>query len=348
MRRGLCLLCALLCLEAQAHRFAPSLLKLFEIDRDEYSVVWKTPAQQTGQLPLRPMFPANCSASGTAGGLSAAAAPGPSSGLADRPVTVPAAATLEGSGLVSRWRLRCSGGLVGQTVAVSGLLENRSAVLFSLETRAGYFYQTLLNVGQSAFVVPAEPAAAEVLRQYLWLGAGHIAGGVDHLLFVLGLLLLVGWGRKLLWTISAFTAGHSVTLSLLALGFFEYSVAVVEFAIALSVFVLALALARRDGAGLLRRHPWWLAGGFGLLHGMGFAGALAEVGLPQAELPLALLAFNLGIEFGQLAFIIALVLGWRALRGLLGGAVPRLLPIPVYILGSLSAMWCIERALALL
>ena len=123
----------------------------------------------------------------------------------------------------------------------------------------------------------------------------------------MGLLLLVGWNRRLIYTVTAFTLGHSVTLAMVTLGLFDYPVSLVEFMIALSIYVLAVELAR-GSAGALWRQPWWLAGGFGLLHGMGFAGALAETGLPQSNVPLALLFFNVGIELGQLAFIALLVL----------------------------------------
>lgn len=318
------LLPLLLSADAQAHRFAPSLLRLFEIGDGHYSVVWKTPAQRTSDVPLRPVFPPECGIEGGDGGM------------------------LEGTGVVGSWQMRCPDGLLGKTVSVSGLAENRGSVLFSLETRDGYFYQSLLSGEQGGFTVPAEPTAWEVVAEYLWLGIEHIWTGPDHLLFVFGLLLLVGWGKRLVWTVTAFTLGHSITLCLVTLGYFEYPVALVEFAIALSIFVLALDLARPNQSGLFRRYPWWLAGGFGLLHGMGFAGALAEVGLPQAELPLALLFFNIGIELGQLAFIFATVGMWRVLRGLLANRERALLPVPVYVLGSLSAMWCIERALEVL
>ena len=327
MKRCLGLVCiGLLVLagNAHAHRFAPSLLKFFEVSADTYKVVWKTPAQKTSNVPMLPVFPDNCTVqSGDAG-------------------------TLEGTGVVSSLELRCVGGLIGQEVGVSGLLENQASVLFSLETRDGYYYQTLLSEEQTSFIVPTEPTALQVMQEYTWLGAEHIWGGIDHLLFVFGLLLLVGWGKRLIWTVTAFTLGHSVTLSLVTLGFFDYPVALVEFAIALSIFVLAVDLARPDEGGLFRRYPWWLAGGFGLLHGMGFAGALAEVGLPQSEVPLALLFFNIGIELGQLAFIFAIVAIWYALRPILARHEQRLLPVPVYVLGALSAMWCIERGLEVL
>lgn len=321
MRLLLLLLPLLFSVEVSAHRFAPSLLRLFEVGDGQYNVIWKTPAQQSSDVTLRPVFPEECTVvDGDPG-------------------------TLEGTGVVSSWRLQCEGGLLGSSIGVSGIAENQASVLFSLETRDGYFYQTVLNTEQASYTVSGEPSSREVLRDYSVLGAEHIWGGPDHLLFVFGLLLLVGWGKRLVWTITAFTVGHSITLSLVTLGYFEYPVGLVEFAIALSIFVLALELARTDQGGLFRRYPWGLAGGFGLLHGMGFAGALAEVGLPQAELPLALLAFNIGIELGQLAFIFALVALWVTLKRWLLGHQRQLLPVGVYLLGALSAMWCIERAL---
>ena len=157
--------------------------------------------------------------------------------------------------------------------------------------------------------------------------------------------MLVGGGTRLLWTITAFTLGHSITLSLVTLGFFDYPVALVEFTIALSIFILAVELTRPGGGGFFRSYPWWLAGGFGLLHGMGFAGALAEAGLPQDNVPLALLFFNVGIEIGQIAFILVILAFWWLIRRPLAPVQERLLPVPVYILGALSAMWCIERGM---
>ncbi len=315
------LLPLLLSVPAQAHRFAPSLLRLVEVGDQVYNVVWKTPAQATSAKPLQPVLPDNCVSLGDGSG------------------------EMEGTGVVRSWRVRCAGGLVGKTLSVSGLAENQASVLSSLETRDQRFYQALLNSAQTSFLIPDEPTAVAVMREYSWLGMEHIWSGIDHLLFVFGLLLLVGGGRRLVWTITAFTVGHSITLSLVTLGYFEYPVALVEFTIALSIFVLALELARKDGGGLFRRYPWGLAGGFGLLHGMGFAGALAEVGLPQSELPLALLFFNIGIELGQLAFIFSVLALWLVLRRMVQQWQQQLLPVPVYVLGSMSAMWCIERGL---
>jgi hydrogenase/urease accessory protein HupE len=256
---------------------------------------------------------------------------------------------LEGTGKVSSWQLSCEqlgeSGLVGQALGVTGLGANQASAMVILSLRDGRNYQQVLNAESPEFVVPAEPGQGQVMTEYSGLGMEHIWSGIDHLMFVFGLLLLVGWGSRLLWTITAFTLGHSITLALVTLGFFDYPVSLVEFTIALSIFVLALELARSGEGGLFRRYPWWLAGGFGLLHGMGFAGALAEAGLPQDNVPLALLFFNVGIEIGQLTFIFIVMAIWWLLRRPLALQGERLLPVPIYILGGLSVMWCIERGI---
>ncbi|MFO7553315.1 MAG: HupE/UreJ family protein [Haliea sp.] len=322
------LLAACLGTTVQAHRFAPTLLQLVELAPGSYNVVWKTPAQATSPVPLTPAWPQDCSV--------ASASP----------------AQPEGTGLVTSLQLHCAGlgggGLVGQTLGVNGLAANQASVMLMLTLLDGRQYQQVLNAEQPRFTVPEEPGAGRVMTDYTVLGIDHIWTGIDHLLFVFGLLLLVGSNVRLLWTITAFTVGHSVTLSLVTLGFFDYPVALVEFTIAVSIFWLAVALSQSGERSLFRRHPWWLAGGFGLLHGMGFAGALAETGLPAGNVPLALLFFNIGIELGQIAFILLALLLWQSLRRVVGEWQAQLRPLPVYLLGALSALWCIERGLEVL
>jgi hypothetical protein len=309
----------------QAHRFAPSLLKVNETAPQEYNVVWKTPAQGVSNVRLEPRWPASCE------------------------VTSGTPPQLEGTGLVVSYELRCAAlgedGLVGETLGISGLGANQASAMVMVSLLDGRQYQQVLDTEKTEFVVPEESSAGSVMGDYSWLGMEHIWGGIDHLLFVFGLLLLVGGGTRLLWTITAFTVGHSITLSLVTLGYFDYPVALVEFTIALSIFVLAVELTRKEKHDVLWRNPWWLAGGFGLLHGMGFAGALAETGLPQDNVPLALLFFNVGIEIGQVAFILVLLAVWLLVRKPLTPWQDRLMPVPVYVLGALSAMWCIERGL---
>lgn len=332
MRRLQLLLALLLCLGAAqgvyAHRFAPSLLNVQEVTPLTYNVVWKTPAQGVSNVPLRPVLPGSCEVSN-----------------ASEP-------QLEETGVVTSWQLQCPAlgehGIVGEKLGVSGLGANQASAMVMVSLLDGRRYQQVLNAEQDEFVIPAQSTAGDVAGDYTRLGVEHIWSGLDHLLFVFGLLLLVGGGSRLLWTITAFTVGHSITLSLVTLGFFNFPVALVEFAIALSIFILAVELTRANKRDALWRNPWWLAGGFGLLHGMGFAGALAETGLPQDNVPLALLFFNLGIELGQVAFILVVVVLGYLLRRPLAPWRERLMPVPVYVLGVLSAMWCIERGLSAL
>ena len=322
---------------AQAHLFAPSLLKIVETTRHNYNVVWKTPSKTTSNTPLLPTWPERCELKSESPALR------------------------EGTATISSWTLRCGqlgdDGLVGQSLGVTGLAENQASAMVMLNLRDGRHYQSVLNAENPKFLVPPAPSQTKVMTEYPLLGIEHIWGGLDHLMFVFGLLLLVGGGARLLWTITAFTVGHSITLAVVTLGLLTYPVALIEFTIALSIFVLALELARKvtanNNRGLFGRYPWWVAGGFGLLHGMGFAGALVEIGLPQNNVPLALLFFNIGIEVGQIIFLLlALSIWWLIKRALMlrqdAISEERLLPIPVYMLGGLSAMWCIERGLDLI
>ena len=320
--RSLLLLCLLFATgEVAAHRFAPSLLEVTQLSEQTFSATWKTPIQTVSATPIEPRFPAACQ------------------------VTSESPWVQEGTGVLLQTQYECPRGLIGETLAVNGLGENQSSALLRVNLADGIFHQAVFTASQPDFTIPEEGSAGTVALDYTWLGAEHIWAGPDHLLFVMGLLLLVGWNRRLIYTVTAFTLGHSVTLAMVTLGLFDYPVSLVEFMIALSIYVLAVELARGEGGGTLWRQPWWLAGGFGLLHGMGFAGALAETGLPQSNVPLALLFFNVGIELGQLAFIALLVLIAAAGVRTMGERVKALRPLPVYVLGGLSAMWCIERGL---
>jgi hydrogenase/urease accessory protein HupE len=310
--------------QSDAHRFAPSLLRIAETSADEYRVLWKTPQKAASNTRLDPVLPESCI------------------GVAE------SAPQLQGTGVLVVWNVSCSKSLIGDTIKVTGLAENRASVMVMVELSDGRVFQTTLSEGKSEFLVPERPSTWEVFNQYLAIGVEHILSGLDHLLFVLGLLLLVGTGRRLFWTVTAFTLGHSVTLSLAVLGYLSFPVAVIEFAIALSIFVIALQLvpAKKSSGGLIGRHPWWLAAGFGLLHGMGFAGALTEIGLPPGEVPMALFSFNVGIEVGQILFLLAVIGVWRLGEGLIANSMQKRLHwAPAYLLGGLSSMWCIERLL---
>lgn len=315
----------LFALPAAAHRLAPALLELRE----------RPQAGGTPVVDVRLRLPRLAPAG------------------ADREPDLPPHCRTVGAGtaredaraLTLRWSVDCGeDGLVGARLGVSGLTRAGTDVLLRVELADGRLSERLLTGSSPEWRVPAQPSRADVLRDCIALGTRHIASGPDHLLFVLGLVLLITDRRRLLLTVTAFTLGHSVTLASAALGWVHVPTALVEIAIAGTLFVLAVELAREEGAaaGILRRHPEAMAAGFGLLHGLGFAGALAEVGLPAAAIPLALLGFNLGIELGQIGFVVGvLALRWLARAAALPPA--WLVQAPAYAIGSLAVYWCLER-----
>jgi CRP-like cAMP-binding protein len=234
--------------------------------------------------------------------------------------------------------------LAGETLRIEDLGAAKINALVSVTRLDGEALQAVLGPRRPSFDVPAHARALDVVRGYVTLGVEHILTGPDHLLFVFGLLLLVSASRLLVRTITAFTLGHSITLSVAALGLATVPSRPVEVLIALSVLALAVELARDPGAPtLLRRFPWMMALAFGLLHGFGFAGALAEAGLPPGQIPLALVSFNGGIELGQLAFVAAVLALGALSRRVAPALAPRSTRVAVYAMGILAAYWCFER-----
>lgn len=320
------LLALLLAVPAVAHQFAPALLELEERSAEIVHVAWKQPAVRVQGSRLRPVLPPECVGIG-------------------QPSVVK-----EGTGLRATWEMRCPQGLAGKTVGVEGIASSQADVLLRVNLRDGRKLRHVLKAQAPSFTIKADSSRLGVFRDYAALGVEHILRGWDHLLFVLALVWLVGGGRSLLWTITAFTGGHSVTLALASLGLVHVPQAPIEAAIALSIYALAVELAgmRAGRRTLTQRAPWAVAGGFGLLHGLGFAGALAEVGLPTAEIPLALGAFNVGIELGQLAFVASVLAVGAALRRM-----PVVWPswaqaVPSYGIGALAFFWFLERAAPLI
>ncbi len=325
-------LLALAAVAAHAHPLAPALLELREAAAGRVEVSWKTSALQAPGAPVTPRLPAQC-----------------------RALSAPRVVA-EGDALVGTWAADCgAAGLVGRAVGVDGLEAARIDALVRVTLADGRVVRGVVRADTPLFVVPAREAPGAILRAYVGIGVAHILGGLDHLLFVAGLLMLVPTRWLLIETVTAFTVGHSVTLSLAVLDLVRLPSAPIELCIALSVFWLAVELARDPGErpSLVRRKPWLMAGAFGLLHGLGFASALQEVGLPAGDVPLALFAFNLGIELGQLTFVAA----WLTAAALLRRVPLRLLDwrwpdwlqqLPLYAMGALAAFWCLERAAALL
>ena len=305
-----------------AHKLAPSLLEIDGHASEHYRVLWRSPAL-AGPVSPEPVFPDHCALSN------------------ERQQAA-------GTSLEWRWDMRCPGGLTGQTLQIRGLTASRTAALLKLSLADGRQYSELIRRDSQVFTIPAIPSTWHVVGQYFALGVEHILIGLDHLLFVTGLLLLAHSWRELLVTVTAFTAGHSITLICVSLGIIPQVAVWVELAIAATILYLALELSYARFAARSRRVRWPIIAIFGLVHGLGFASVLEELGLPQGDVVAGLLAFNLGIEAGQLLFVAALALAFHALVRVSRALTPLLRGGAVYVMGSLAVFWCLERGYQLL
>ena len=311
---------------ATAHEVRPGFLEVEESAPLEFDVLWKVPTRNGSRLRLDPAFPDGCEA------------------------TSPTDAYEAPGALVERWTMACSESLVGGTIRILGLEATLTDVLLRIATAEGETYTARLHPSSPSWTVPAKPSAGSLTAAYLWLGVEHILLGVDHLLFVLGLLLLVAGPWRLLKTITAFTVAHSITLGFATLGLLLLDEKAVNAAIALSILFLGVEIMRgRAGhVGLTSRYPWWVAFAFGLLHGLGFASALTRLGLPESDIPIALLLFNVGVEVGQIGFVLLVLALLRSFQQL-EMMWPRWSePLPAYAIGTMGAFWFIGRLLALL
>lgn len=250
--------------------------------------------------------------------------------------------------MVKQWSIVCAGGLKDVDIAIEGLQNTLTDVLARV-THAGGATQTVrLAPDNIRFTVSGIPSTLEVITTYLSLGIEHILLGIDHLLFVFALLLIVQGWRRLVGTITAFTVAHSITLAAATLGYVNVPQAPVEAVIALSILFLATEIIhmQQGKIGLAQRYPWLVAFIFGLLHGFGFAGALSEIGLPQSDIPLALLFFNVGVEVGQLIFVATVLLIGMVLKRLISQPMRWGETVITYMIGGIAAFWTIERVAA--
>ena len=312
---------------ASADDFRPAYLQITQDDPTTYDVLWKVPALgEDAVLKVRPEFP-----------------PGTTN-------LTPQRSSYANGVAVSRWRIKAPGGLEGKAITFPGLSETRIDVLARLSRADGTVQLERILASDPQFLVQASPGAFEVVQTYTVLGIEHILTGFDHLCFVLALVMIVGFNRRLIWTVTAFTVAHSITLALATLGAIHVPRPPVEATIALSiVFVASEIIQQRSGReGLASKQPWLVAFAFGLLHGLGFAGALAEIGLPEDSIPLALLFFNTGVELGQLLFIASVFVATRLLFLAVTNHIElkRAATVPAYLIGGVASYWTIERVIS--
>lgn len=310
---------------AFAHDVRPAFLQLTQTGPARYEIIWKRPLRGDAAAPLTPIFPDDCHE------------------LASH------ARALEGA-LIETSFVECQATLSGRSLRVDGLRRTRMDTLVQVQLTDGTTESSLLRGSQDSFVVASAPSALSVAGSYVVLGIEHILLGFDHLLFVFGLLWIVRGSRRLVVAITAFTAAHSLTLALASLGVIHVPGPPVEAVIALSIVCLAAEIIHGfyGRPGWTARRPWAIAFSVGLLHGLGFAGALAEVGLPEAQVPLALLSFNVGVELGQVACVLVASYVLR-LTHRLRARLPHWLEWgAVYALGTLAAFWAAERCMSFL
>jgi hypothetical protein len=312
---------------ARAHETRPAYLELKETAPGQFSVIWRTPVLAGMRLPVALKLPDGV-----------------------RNIEEPRVQELPDS-LLERRRIDAGpNGLAGQRIEFPGLQFTITDVLVRMERLDGRTVQTIVRPSQPRFEIAASQAWWEVAGTYIVEGIRHILFGADHLLFVLGLLLIVANGWMLVKTITAFTVAHSITLAVATLGYAQAPALPLNAAIALSILFLGPEIVRvwRGQTSFTIRHPWVVAFAFGLLHGFGFATALTGAGLPQQDLPLALLSFNVGVELGQLGFVALVLAMERSFRVLEVHWPHWVRALPGYTVGSLGAFWMIQRTALLI
>jgi hydrogenase/urease accessory protein HupE len=310
------------------HALEPGFLEVLPLAGAEWRVTWRKPQVQGQPMAIDAVLPDTCTP------------------------RRPSDPVFDGRAFVSGWVATCPDGLGGGTIAIEGLENTRTDVLVRYTLAPGDATQTRrLTPDEAAFTVPPPQGPLARFGDYFALGVDHILAGLDHLLFVFALLLLIRRVRPLVAAITSFTVAHSLSLGAATLGWIVVPGPPVEAIVALSIMILAAELAQPPGRGLrlTERYPWTVAFGFGLLHGLGFARALIDLGLPQGDVPLALLAFNLGVEAGQLMFIAAMLAAGALLARLVRARAPLLAPgsaglrVAAYAMGTLATVWMFDR-----
>ncbi len=312
---------------AHAHESRPAYLEINETAPGRYEVLWRTPLNAGMQLPVALRLPDDT-----------------------RNIIPPSVKEFSGQLLERRLIDGGKNGLAGKRIEFVGLQATITDVLVRVQALDGTHTTTLVHPSQPWVDIPVSQGIIDVARTYLVQGIEHILFGTDHLLFVLGLMLMVRNRWMLLKTITAFTVAHSITLAAATLGYVHVPAPPLNAAIALSIMFVGVEVLRswQGETSLTLRQPWLVAFAFGLVHGLGFASGLVSLGLPQGDIPVALLLFNIGVEIGQLSFVALILLLLRSFHQL---DIHWPLPVrmmPAYAVGSLGAFWTIDRIVAML
>jgi hypothetical protein len=309
-------------IQVQADEIRPALLDIKEQNTGLYAVTWKVPTRGDRALAITPRLPESLELLGS--------------------TTV---RTLPGALLENGTYKNNGDSLTGQTIAIEGLSALQTDVLLLIQLQDGTQHSAILRPASPSFTIPLQASKLKIAGDYWRMGIVHILEGVDHLLFVLALMLIVSGFGPLLKAVTAFTVAHSITLALATLGVVHLPAAPTEAVISLSILFLAAEIIHKQHGqfGLTERYPWMVAFVFGLFHGLGFAGALSEIGVPQHEVPLALLMFNVGVETGQILFILAVSAMLAGLRRLPVALPPSSRQWVPYAIGGVAAFWTIQR-----
>ena len=320
----ICLLFTLLSLTSpvQAHELQPGTLELHQKSAERYELLWRAPTYYNKAHPAKVQLPTTWKIIGEP--------------------TIKKITNYS----IHRYVFDAPTEEVhGSIIRLLGLEATITDVFVRFYWIDGTQTSTVMRPSQPWIEIKEQQSALQVAGDYTLLGIDHILSGFDHLLFVYALLLIVSGIRPLLLTVTSFTIAHSMTLAAATLGFIWVPGPPVEAVIALSIVFLASELLKikRGEDSLTARRPWLVAFVFGLLHGFGFAGALSEVGLPQSEVPLALLMFNVGVELGQLLFVAIAIIAIKLLYKCRSEWPSWVQQLPPYAIGSLAAFWLIER-----
>ena len=311
----------------RADEFRPAMLDIVEQENGWVDVTWKVPLVKGKPVPVTPVLPEYFEPMGS----------GTSRQMAGTRIDYASFRTDGRS-------------LTGTTIVLEGLAAVPMDVLVRVALNDGTEYSAMLRSGKVSFTIPERPTRGELAVSYWQMGTIHILEGFDHLLFLLTLLLIVNGMWPLLKTVTAFTLAHSLTLALATLDLVRIPSNPTEAVIALSIVLLAVEVVRKNQGELTlsERFPWMVAFTFGLVHGLGFAGALSEIGVPQYDIPLTLLMFNLGVETGQVLFVVAVSLLLAGLHRIHNHSALTLARATPYVIGGVAAFWTIERTVGFL